>query len=99
MRAVAVAAMIVLTACSKEAAVNRGLVDAGVASPAANCMSREMAKRLSTEQLRKLGRVADGSGRTLSDMSVSDYVAAARRVGDAEVVLVTGAAAAYCDAF
>ncbi len=94
----AIIAVVVLAACSKEAAVNRGLVDAGVASPAASCMSREMAKRLSARQLQKLGRVADGSGKTLSEMSVSDYVAAARRVGDAEVVLVTGAAAAFCDA-
>lgn len=78
--------------------MNRGLVEAGIASPAASCMSREMAKRLSADQLRKLGRVADGSGKTPNEMSVRDYVAAARRVGDAEIVLVTGSAAAYCDA-
>lgn len=98
MRSLYIIAIILLGACSKEAAVNRGLVDAGVASPAASCMSREMAERLSAEQLRKLGRVADGSGKTLSEMSASDFIAAARRVGDAEVILVTGAAAAYCDA-
>lgn len=98
MRVAIVFAVFLLTGCSKEAAVNRGLVDAGVASPAATCMSQEMAKRLSTEQLQKLSRVADGSGRTLPEMSASDYIAAARRVDDAEVVLVTGAAAAYCDA-
>lgn len=98
MRAIAAIAIILLTACSKEAAVNRGLVDAGIASAAASCMSREMAKRLSVEQLQKLGRVSDASGQTLTDISISDYIAAARCVGDAEVVLVTGAAAAYCDA-
>jgi hypothetical protein len=98
MRAISIVGLVLLTACSKEAAVNRGLVDAGIASPAASCMSREMATRLSADQLRKLGRVADGSGKTLAEMSVSDYIAAARRVGDAEVILVTGAAAAYCDA-
>lgn len=31
-------------------------------------------------------------------MTASDYIDVARHVGDAEVVLVTGAAAAYCDA-
>jgi single-stranded DNA-specific DHH superfamily exonuclease len=98
MRAIAFAAIMLLTACSKEAAVNRGLVDAGIASPAASCMAREMAERLSVEQLQKLSRVADGSGKSLAEMSVADYIAAARRVGDAEVILVTGAAAAYCDA-
>lgn len=98
MRALTVLAFILVTGCSKEAAVNRGLVDAGVAAPAAGCMAREMAERLSAEQLQKLSRAADGSGKRLADMSASDYIAAARRVGDAEVVLVTGAAAAYCNA-
>jgi hypothetical protein len=98
MRTVAIMAILLLGACSKEAAVERGLVDAGVASPAAECMSREMAKRLSAEQLQKLSRVSDGSGKTLAQMSVADYVAAAQRVGDTQVVVVTGAAAAYCNA-
>ena len=57
MRAVSLIAMVLLSACSKEAAVNRGLVDAGIAAPAASCMSREMAKRLSADQLQKLSRV------------------------------------------
>lgn len=98
MRTIAIAAIVLLSACSKEAAVNRGLVDAGVASPAASCMAREMAKRLSAEQLQKLGRAEDDSGKTLAEMSVSDYLAAAQRVGDVEVVGVTAAAAAYCNA-
>ena len=99
MRALVAIAITLLAGCSKEAAVNRGLVDAGIASSAASCMSREMAKRLSVEQLQKLRRAQDDSGKPIANMSVSDYIAAARRVGDAEVVLVTGAAAAYCDAF
>ncbi len=98
MRMVCTLALILLAACSKEAAVGRGLVDAGVAAPAASCMAEEMAKRLSADQLRKLARASDGSSKTLSEMSAADYVAAARRVGDAEVILVTAAAAAYCDA-
>lgn len=98
MRLLSIAAIILLAACSKEAAVNRGLTDAGIASPAAGCMARAMAERLSAEQLQKLARAADGSGKTLAEMSASDYLAAARRINDAEVILVTGAAAAYCDA-
>ena len=97
-KTMAILALVLLGACSKEAAVNRGLTSAGVAAPAASCMSREMAKRLSADQLRKLSRVADGSGKTLAEMTISDYVAAAQRVGDEEVVIVTGAAAAYCNA-
>ena len=99
MRCAALIAFCLLGACSKEAAVRQGLTDAGVASPAASCMAREMAERLSAGQLRLLGRAAGEGGKTLAEMGVADYIAAARRVGDAEVVIVTGAAAAYCDAF
>jgi hypothetical protein len=98
MRTLALIAILLLGACTKEAAVERGLTDAGIASPAASCMSREMPKRLSVVQLQKLGRVTDGSGKTLDEMSTGDFLAAAKRVGDAEVVVVTGAAAAYCNA-
>lgn len=98
MRIACTLALVLLAGCSKEAAVGRGLTDAGIAAPAASCMAEEMAKRLSAEQLRKLARASDGSGRALSEWSTADYVAAARRVGDAEVILVTGAAAAWCDA-
>jgi NaMN:DMB phosphoribosyltransferase len=61
-------------------------------------MAQEMAERLSAEQLRRLARVSEKDGKTLAEMNATDYLAAARRVGDAEVVLVTGAAAAYCGA-
>ncbi|MEQ5789365.1 hypothetical protein J3454_15850 [Erythrobacter sp. NFXS35] len=94
----AVVVIILLTACSKQSQLNRGLVDAGIAPTTASCMSQEMAKRLSAKQLRKLDRVANDAGKELSEMSVSDFISAARRVGDAEVILVTGAAAAYCKA-
>lgn len=98
LRGVACALIVLLTACSKEAAVSRGLADAGVRPAAADCMAHEMAERLSAEQLRKLARVSGDDGKALSEMNLADYVAAARRVGDAEVVLITGAAAAYCEA-
>lgn len=98
LRAAACAIVILLGACSKEAAVNRGLTDAGVPPTAADCMAQEMAERLSAEQLRKLARVSGKDGKTLAEMNAADYLAAARRVGDAEVVLVTAGAAAYCRA-
>lgn len=91
-------AIITLAACSKEAAVESGLVDAGIAAPAASCMAQEMAKRLSASQLQKLSRVPEAGGKPLAQMDIADYVAAAKRVGDAEVIVVTGAAAAACGA-
>ncbi len=98
MRHLSLIAVILLGACSKQAAVERGLVGAGVAAPAANCMAQEMAKRLSADQLQKLGTAARESGKSLSEMTMQDYIATARRVGDAETVIITAAAAAYCDA-
>lgn len=59
MRVVCTLALVSLAACSKEAAVGRCLVDVGVAAPAASCMAREMAERLSADQLRKLERASD----------------------------------------
>jgi hypothetical protein len=96
-RLLALSVLALLGACSKQAAVEQGLVSAGVSSATADCMSREMAKRLSVEQLQKLSRMSDGSGKTLAQMTIADYIEAARRVDDPTVVITTGAAAAYCN--
>ena len=82
--------------CSKQSAVKSGLIDAGIAAPMADCMSAEMAKRLSVSQLQKLSRADTGDGKALNQMTSADYIERARRVGDPEVVAVTGLAAAYC---
>ena len=64
----------------------------------ADCMSREMAKRLSAAELRKLSRIEGVGNGKPHQMTAAEYVEAARRVGDPKVVAVTGAAAAYCSA-
>lgn len=87
-----------LPGCVKQRAVETSLVGAGVRGPVAECMSNEMAKRLSVAQLRKLSRAAPRAGEATEPRTPADYLARARRVGDAEAVVVTGAAAAYCSA-
>ena len=87
---------VVVTGCTKQGVVKSGLVDAGIPTPVADCMSAEMARRLSVPQLQKLSRADTGDGRTLAQLTPADYVERARRVGDPEVVAVTGLAAAYC---
>lgn len=87
---------LVLTGCSKQGAVESGLTSAGVSAPMADCMSVEMSKRLSTSQLQKLSRADTGDGKHLNQLTTADYIERARRVGDAEVVAVTGLAAAFC---
>lgn len=91
-------AAIALTGCSKQEKIRSGLVDAGVPAPVADCMSREMAEHLSTDELRTLSRVEDVAKGNVGQWTLVDYVDAARRIGDPKVVAVVGAAAAYCSA-
>lgn len=70
--------------------VKSAMVDAGLTNGNAACMAERMTDRLSIGQLRKLQKLK-GDRRTLSD-----YVAAVRRVGDAEALSVTASSAALC---
>jgi hypothetical protein len=91
--AVAAAAACALTGCVEKIAehkIRAALTDAGLAPATSDCMARRMVDQLTISQLRKL-RALQGNKR-----SVMDYVAAVRRVGDAEVFKVTAAAAAVC---
>ncbi len=89
---------VALSGCVKQQAVQSGLTDAGVRTPVARCMAAEMADRLSVAQLRKLSRAKARDGERTEKLTIADYVERARRVGDPEVIAVTGAAAAYCSA-
>jgi len=66
------------------------MVDAGLSEPNAACMAERMTDRLSLGQLQKLKQLK-GKKRSLMD-----YVAAVRRVGDAEALSVTASSAALC---
>ena len=91
--AVAILVAFALTGCVAKLAEGRvksALVDAGLSEPNADCMAERMTDRLSLGQLRKLEALR-GAKRTLRD-----YLAAVRKVGDAEVLSVTTSAAALC---
>jgi hypothetical protein len=90
---VILAAALTLSGCVEKIAqhkVRAALVDAGLSQPVSDCMARRMVDQLSISQLRKL-QALQGEKR-----SVMDYVAAVRRVGDAQVFKVTAAAGAVC---
>lgn len=70
--------------------VRSALTDAGLSEPNADCMAHRMVDRLTISQLRKL-EALQGEKRT-----IADYVAAVRKVGDAEVISVTVSSAALC---
>jgi hypothetical protein len=89
---------VALTGCSKQQKIRSALIDAGIPPPMADCMAREMAEHLSTDELRTLSRVEDVAKGNVGQWTLVDYVDAARRIGDPKVVAIVGAAAAYCSA-
>jgi hypothetical protein len=87
-------AVLALAACAPSklayGRVKSALVDAGLSDSNSACMASRMTDRLSIGQLRKLQELK-GEKRSLGD-----YVAAVRRVGDAEALSVTASSAALC---
>jgi hypothetical protein len=89
----AVALLVLTTGCVEKLAKGRvksALIESGLSEPNAECMAERMTDRLSLGQLRKL-QALQGEKRNLSQ-----YVAAVRKVGDAEVLAVTTSSAALC---
>ena len=86
--------LLALAACSPSklayGQVKSAMTDAGLSEPNAACMATRMTDRLSLGQLQKLKQLR-GEKRTLTD-----YVEAVRRVGDAEALSVTASSAALC---
>ncbi|MDG6078736.1 hypothetical protein E3U23_05960 [Erythrobacter litoralis] len=79
-----------------EGRVRTALVDAGLSQRHAGCMAERMVDRLTIDQLKKLERVKARPGEAEDPVSLSDYVARVRRVGDTEVIGVTASSAALC---
>jgi len=96
MRHMACALILVLaaTACSPSklayGRVRSALMDAGLSERNSACMADRMTDKLTLGQLGKLERLK-GEKRTLMD-----YVAAVRRVDDADALAVTASSAALC---
>ena len=94
MRTIGVFGLIALAACAPSklayGSVKGAMVEAGLSEANAGCMAERMTDRLSLGQLKKLQKLK-GDKRSLSD-----YVAAVRRVGDAEALSVTASSAALC---
>lgn len=86
--------LVVLAACAPSklayGQVKSAMIDAGLSEPNAACMATRMTDRLSLIQLNKLKQLRG------EKQSLADYVAAVRRVGDAEALSVTASSAALC---
>jgi hypothetical protein len=70
--------------------VKSAMIEAGLSESNAACMASRMTDRLSLGQLNKLRQLKG------EKQSLGDYVAAVRRVGDAEALSVTASSAALC---
>lgn len=90
---IVLAVALALSGCVSKLAYGRvksALVDAGLSEANSACMADRMTDKLSIGQLRRL-QALQGEKR-----SMTDYVAAVRRLGDAELIGVTVSAAALC---
>ncbi len=94
MRFAGLALLVALAACAPSklayGQVKSAMIDAGLSEPNAACMATRMTDRLSLIQLNKLKQLRG------EKQSLADYVAAVRRVGDAEALSVTASSAALC---
>ncbi|MBN8500884.1 MAG: hypothetical protein J0M19_07015 [Sphingomonadales bacterium] len=94
MRFVAVLTMLAIAACTPSklayGSVKSAMTEAGLSDANAACMATRMTDRLTLVQLNKLKKLKG------EKQSLSDYVAAVRRVGDAEALSVTASSAALC---
>lgn len=88
--ALAIAAGACAPAKLAEGRVRSALVDAGLSDANAACMAERMTDRLSIGQLKRL-EALQGPMR-----GMADYIAAVRRLGDAQLLGVTTSAAALC---
>lgn len=79
-----------------ESRVNTALRDAGLSESNASCMAERMVDRLTIEQLRKLEGLKAADGEKGKPVSLRDFVRRVERVGDSEVIAVTGTSAGLC---
>ena len=92
-------AALLLTGCIDrvvESRVESALTRNGVSERNASCMAERMVDRLTIEQLRKLEGLAAQNGEAHRRTGLRDFLWRLDRVGDAEVIAVTGSSAALC---
>ena len=90
----AIAAILILSGCVQDIKASRvksALMDGGLSESLAGCMAQRMAGKLSIHQLKELQRLNAAPRRT-----ISEFVAALRKNGDADAIEVTLSSAALC---
>jgi hypothetical protein len=91
-----IAVLLAGCAATKEMRVRMALADAGVPAAQAACMAAPMARQLSTQQLRDLGRVAGLNRDTLGQLTLGEAYSRISRVVDAPTLAVITRAGLAC---
>lgn len=79
-----------------QARLRHGLQKAGLSLPMADCVSEQMADRLSVAQLRRIGRLADIREDLARDRSTERFLRNIEALGDPEILGVASTSAALC---
>lgn len=95
-----IAILALLAGCASvtpEEAVRHRLIDAGLKPPVAACMAERLVRRLSPEELRRLGHAAQlAEGRQVDEMTVGELADRISAVGDPHIVEVVTRAGIGC---
>ena len=93
----ALASGLALSACATpETRLRNGLVDAGLAQPAAACIAERMVDRLSLLQLKRVGSIASLKDERISNLSQKDFLYRIRALKDPEILAVATTSAGIC---
>jgi hypothetical protein len=80
-----------------EQEVRHRLIAAGLKPPVAACLAEKLVRKLSPEELRRLGHAAElAEGRRIDDMTVSELVERVAAIGDPHIVEVVTRAGIGC---
>lgn len=99
-RLIPIALLAALAGCATvtpEQEVRHRLIAAGLKPPVAACMAEKLVRKLSPEELRRLGHAAQlAEGRRIDDMTVRELVDRVAAVGDPHIVEVVTRAGIGC---
>lgn len=94
---VALCTLSLLSGCATpESRVRTALIDAGLSKPVSTCMAQRMVDRLSLAQLMKLSRLSGLRESRVRDLSVAEFLARTKALGDPEILSVVTTAGIGC---
>lgn len=88
---------LVLSACATpEARLRSGLQNAGLSKAMSSCMAERMVDRLSLVQLRRLSALGSLKDKSITDLTLDQFLRKVRALKDPEILTVSTSSAALC---